>query len=76
MIPSQEERPTCPVCQAPVRDIEVAHIESQRAQIVMNLERWSHRMVLFCGHRVELIIERDEITLRDLSQPKTEPPSR
>ena len=49
-------RPTCPVCQSPVRDIEYAMVQSQRDLSRDTSTETRRLMVLFCGHRVELVV--------------------
>jgi hypothetical protein len=52
------------VCQTPLRDIEYAHVESQKSMAVMNASQFEHRMVLFCGHKVEVTIDRTTAVFR------------
>jgi hypothetical protein len=61
---SDDDRPTCPICKAPFRDIELAHVESQKSMAAMNSSQFKHRMVLFCGHKVEMTIDRSSVNIR------------
>jgi len=63
---TEDSRPTCPTCQAPLRDIEVAMVASQRDLATMSASAFKHRMLLFCGHRVELTVENDSVVFRPM----------
>jgi hypothetical protein len=66
MTSAGDSRPVCPTCQAPLRDIEVAMVSSQRDLAALSASAFRHRMLLFCGHRVELTVENDTVVFRPM----------
>lgn len=66
MTTNQSPRPTCPTCQAPLRDIELAMVRSQHDLSQSTATESLRRMQLFCGHRVELVIDHGTIVFRPM----------
>ena len=64
MNPNQGPRPSCPACQAPFRDIEVAHIDGQRTIAATSGVPFTHRLVLFCGHKVEVTVAGESLNMQ------------
>ena len=62
-----ELKPTCPECETPVRDIEAVHIDAQRA--LGSSGQFTHQLVLFCGHKVEVTVEQGFVSLRSIPKP-------
>jgi hypothetical protein len=54
----------CPACQAPFRDIEVAHIDGQRQLSASSDIPFTHRLALFCGHKVEVTVRKDTVDMK------------
>jgi hypothetical protein len=60
-----DDRPACPVCTEPLRDIEFIHLGSQQSLAAAS-GPFRQRLALFCGHRVEVLIDRFSLTLQPI----------
>ena len=54
----------CPACQEPLRDIEFAHLDSQKSLAESSGTQFTHKIVLFCGHRVEVTVDGEALNIQ------------
>ena len=64
----RDDRPACPLCTAPLRDIEFIYLGSQQSLAVSGPLK--QRLSLFCGHRIQVTIEQFSLTLQPIEDPK------